>query len=73
MLTLGEYARLTTSPAFPVLFAVTEFITADPQLDIASAVLLGPVNLQDIHYAHRQFWNVSPPVIVRFCALLNTE
>lgn len=57
---------LITYPALEVLFAVTEFITADPQLTTLIAALLGPVSLQDIHYAHRQFWKVTPPVIVRF-------
>lgn len=72
-MTLGVYATLITSPAALDIVAVTELITADPQLVTEIAVLLGPVSLQDMHYAHRQFWNVTPPVIVRFCALLNTE
>lgn len=57
---------LITSPAVKVLVAVTEFITADPQATTLIAGFLGPVSLQDIHYAHRQFWNVTPSVIVRF-------
>lgn len=73
ILTLGVYATLITSPAALDLVAVTEFITADPQLSTLIAVLPGPVKLQDIHYAHRQFWKVTPPDIVRFCTLLNTE
>lgn len=72
-MTLGVYATLITSPAALDLVAVTESITADPQLITEIAGLLGPVSLQDMHYAHRQFWNLTPPVIVRFCALLNTE
>ncbi len=73
ILTLGVYETLITSPTALDLVAVTELITAEPQLITEIAVLLGPVSLQDMHYAHRQFWKVTPPVIVRFCALLNTE
>lgn len=73
ILTLGVHETLITSPAALDLVAVTELITADPQLITEIAGLLGPVSLQDMHYAHRQFWKLTPPVIVRFCALLNTE